>query len=83
MAFLQGRDIAIQSTGVFAKAEVDSLMPEVTPPGMTKSIQSLIAERAAAKQAKNYAEADRIRKELLDAGIVLEDSAKGTIWRHT
>jgi cysteinyl-tRNA synthetase len=46
------------------------------------AINAKITARNAAKQAKNYAEADRIRKELLDAGIVLEDSAKGTIWRH-
>ncbi len=45
-------------------------------------IQSLIDARAAAKKAKNYTEADRIRKELLDAGIVLEDSPQGTIWRR-
>jgi cysteinyl-tRNA synthetase len=45
-------------------------------------IDRLIAERDAAKQAKNYAEADRIRKELLDAGIMLEDSASSTTWRR-
>ena len=40
------------------------------------------ASRTAAKTAKNYAEADRIRKLLLDAGIALEDNAKGTSWRR-
>ena len=44
-------------------------------------IESLITERAAAKKAKNFAEADRIRKELLDNGVVLEDTPQGTIWR--
>ena len=39
-----------------------------------------IAARAAAKAAKNFAEADRIRQELLVQGIVLKDSAAGTTW---
>ncbi len=47
-----------------------------------EAIEQHITERTAAKTAKNYAEADRIRKLLLDAGIVLEDSAKGTSWRR-
>jgi cysteinyl-tRNA synthetase len=45
-------------------------------------INAQIEARIAAKKARNYAEADRIRKELLDAGIVLEDSAAGTTWRR-
>ncbi|PKO61857.1 MAG: cysteine--tRNA ligase, partial [Betaproteobacteria bacterium HGW-Betaproteobacteria-18] len=43
-------------------------------------ITQRIAERAAAKVAKNFAEADRIRQELLAMGIVLKDSASGTSW---
>ncbi|RZL89237.1 MAG: cysteine--tRNA ligase, partial [Variovorax sp.] len=43
-------------------------------------IQMLIAQRAAAKASKNFAEADRIRQELLDQGIVLKDSPTGTTW---
>ena len=39
-----------------------------------------IALRAAAKAAKNYAEADRIRTELLAQGVELKDSAQGTSW---
>ena len=43
-------------------------------------IEGLIAQRAAAKAAKNFAEADGIRKQLLEKGIVLKDSASGTTW---
>lgn len=46
------------------------------------SINALILARAEAKKAKNFAEADRIRKELADAGIILEDTPQGTTWRR-
>jgi cysteinyl-tRNA synthetase len=45
-------------------------------------IDSLITARISAKKAKDFAEADRIRKALSDAGIVLEDTAQGTTWRR-
>ena len=44
-------------------------------------IDGLIKARIDAKAAKNYAEADRIRQELADAGIALEDTPQGTTWR--
>jgi cysteinyl-tRNA synthetase len=45
-------------------------------------IETKISQRTAARNAKNYAESDRIRDELLAAGVLLEDSASGTTWRR-
>jgi cysteinyl-tRNA synthetase len=44
------------------------------------AIDALIAQRNAAKQAKNFVEADRIRKALTEMGVELKDSAAGTTW---
>jgi len=45
-------------------------------------VEGLIAERSAAKKARNFAEADRIRAALAADGVVLEDGAAGTTWRR-
>ena len=45
-------------------------------------IDGLIVERADAKRNKNFARADEIREQLKAAGIELEDSRTGTIWRR-
>ena len=45
-------------------------------------IEQLILARTEAKQAKNFAEADRIRQALLADGVILEDSPQGTTWRR-
>jgi cysteinyl-tRNA synthetase len=44
------------------------------------AIDALIARRAQAKAERNFAEADRLRQELLSQGIVLKDAPGGTTW---
>jgi cysteinyl-tRNA synthetase len=55
-------------------------------PGQTaldaERIEALIAARAAARKQKNFGDADRIRRELSEAGIALEDTPQGTVWRR-
>jgi cysteinyl-tRNA synthetase len=53
------------------------------PAGVSEAwIAERIAARAAARRAKDFGEADRIRKELLDRGVVLEDKGASTTWRR-
>ncbi|MGH8671438.1 MAG: cysteine--tRNA ligase [Burkholderiales bacterium] len=57
--------------------------PPNTAALVPERVEALIAARLAARRQRNYPEADRIRQQLLDAGVVLEDSAQGTAWRRT
>ncbi|MCX7509154.1 cysteine--tRNA ligase [Delftia tsuruhatensis] len=66
LGLLQGEPQAFLQAGA---ADVDAA-----------AIEAQIAARAAAKAAKDWAEADRIRKALLEQGIVLKDSPAGTTW---
>jgi cysteinyl-tRNA synthetase len=53
------------------------------PAGLSDAeIDALIEARSAARTAKNWKESDRIRDQLADAGVILEDSAQGTTWRR-
>jgi len=45
-------------------------------------VERLMTERAAAKQARDFAKADAIRKQLSDAGILVEDTKDGIRWKR-
>jgi cysteinyl-tRNA synthetase len=77
-AFVQACfDIMMELCGVLGL--VDHLQQQT----IDSEIEDLIAQRAAAKKAKNFAEADRIRDYLLnEKGIVLKDTRQGTQWSY-
>jgi len=45
-------------------------------------IEALIAQRNEARRSRNFAESDRLRKQLIDRGILIEDTREGTKWRR-
>ena len=49
---------------------------------LDEEIEELIQKRADAKKNKDFKLADEIRQELLDKGIVLEDTRQGTKWKR-
>ena len=51
-------------------------------PEADAEIDALVAAREAARQSKDWAEADRIRAELSARGILVEDTPRGPEWRH-
>jgi cysteinyl-tRNA synthetase len=53
----------------------------LAPDSLTVDVEALIKQRMEAKKARDFAEADRIRNELLQLGIILEDNSSGTTWR--
>jgi cysteinyl-tRNA synthetase len=61
----------------------DVLKPTTASSGILDSeVESLIAERTAAKKSKNFARADQIREQLLEEGIILEDTKSGIRWKR-
>ena len=77
--FLQNTVVIMTTPGDAVAGGVTAHIVNYTP----EVIDRLIDDRVAARKAKNFAESDRIRKELLDVGIVLEDGPKGTTWRRS
>lgn len=66
---------------ILTLTDICGLIAEKKEELLAEDIEALIEERQAARKAKNFARADEIRKELLEKGIVLEDTREGVKWK--
>jgi cysteinyl-tRNA synthetase len=86
-AVLEDRDAELTRTAL-AWAESEGRLDEADPSLLTTlsfsdaDIDALVAERTLAKTQRNFARADAIRNELLEKGILLEDSKDGVRWKR-
>ena len=76
-AFLQGLLGQIKEL-----SDVCGLIVEKKEEMLPEEVEELIAKRQAARKEKNFARADEIRAQLLEKGIVLEDTREGVKWKR-
>ncbi len=71
-------DLVARFDGVF-----DVIRPAAGEPSITDAeVEALIGERVAARKARDFARADGIRRQLLDKGVILEDTKDGLRWKR-
>jgi cysteinyl-tRNA synthetase len=73
---------ALAMDGILGLGLEQALARTGESPEFTAEIEALIARRAEAKKAKDFAGADAIRNTLKERGIILEDGKTGTVWRR-
>ncbi|MDX2153035.1 MAG: cysteine--tRNA ligase [Bryobacteraceae bacterium] len=80
-----GKDDAAQARaflGLFDSV-FDVLKPTEAEGGLSEAeIDQLVADRTAAKKAKNFKRADEIRQQLMEAGVIVEDTKDGVRWKR-
>ena len=82
-AFKSGNRAAAQSLLADFDAIFDVLKPTQNEQGLSESeIEGLIAERQQARKTRQFARADAIRNELLEKGVILEDTKDGVRWKR-
>lgn len=69
--------------GVLGRNRPAHHAPPAADPGLAQEVERLIAGRAAARAAKNWAESDRIRDALAAMGVTIKDGPQGTTWSRT
>ena len=70
----------VRSAAASAEAVTETAAPAGVDADFAAKVEALIADRAAAKAAKDWGKADSIRDELTAMGVVLKDSKEGTTW---